>query len=274
MRKLSYTILILTAVVGIVPFAWVIWASFLPAIDINAGRLWPGPDSGGFTLDNYRRVFTKMEGFGTYYLNSFTLAVLGTFMAVMVGSMAGFAFAKFNYPGKRPLFLLFILMIMMPAEVTLMGVFNLLMGIGLFDTLTGLALGYIAGHIVLTLFIMRNVFLTVPNDLIDAARIDGATIWQIYWHMMVPVGANGMAAASVLVFLAIWNDFIFALTMTVSERVRTLPVGITLLQGQWQLVDAGALFASVMLTFLPVTIAFVLLQKYVVSGLTAGAVKG
>jgi len=274
MKKLSYAILILTAIIGMVPFVWVIWASFLPPADIDAGLLWPRPESGGFTLENYIKVFQKMEGFGTYYFNSFILAVAGTFLTLLIGSMAGFAFAKFRFPGNRPLFLMFLLTIMVPGEVTLMGVFDMLLNLKLYDTLTALALGYTAMNLVLTLFLMRNVFMTVPDDLIDAARIDGANTWQIFWQVMVPVGANGLAACAVLVFLNIWNEFIFALTMTVSDRCRTLPVGITLLQGQWQLQDTGALFASVMLTFLPITIVFILLQKYFVSGLTAGAVKG
>lgn len=274
MKKLSHSILILTAILGMIPFVWIIYASFLPTPDINAGLLWPRGATGGFTLDNYTRVFSKMDGFGTYYLNSFLLASFGTFLTVMVGSMAGFAFAKFEFPGKKTLFLAFILTIMIPGEVTLMGVFHMLLKVHLYDTLTALLMGYTAANLVLTLFIMRNVFMTVPNDLIDAARIDGANTWQIYWKVMVPVGSNGMAAAAVLVFLNIWNEYIFALTMTVSDRARTLQVAIPLLQLQWQLKDTGALFATVMLTFLPVTIAFLFLQKYFVRGLTAGAVKG
>lgn len=274
MRKLTYTILILVALLGMIPFLWVIYASFMPTADINAGLLWPRGGAAGFSLDNYHRVFQKMEGFGTYYLNSFLLAVFGTFVTLLVGSMAGFAFAKFEFPAKKALFLLFILTIMIPGEVTLMGVFHMLLKVHLYDTLTALLAGYAAANLVLTLFIMRNVFLSVPNDLIDAARIDGATTWQIFWQVMIPVAANGLAAAAVLVFLAIWNEYIFALTMTVSDRARTLQVAIPLLQLQWQLKDTGALFATVMLSFVPVTIAFIFLQKYFVRGLTAGAVKG
>ena len=274
MRKLNYTILLLVALVGLVPFLWVIYASFMPTADINAGLLWPRGGAAGLNFDNYHRVFAKMDGFGTYYLNSFLLATFGTFLTLLVGSMAGFAFAKFTFPGKKALFLAFILTIMIPGEVTLMGVFHMLLKLKLYDTLTALLAGYTAANLVLTLFIMRNVFLTVPNDLIDAARIDGASIWQIFWQVMIPVGANGLAAAAVLVFLNIWNEYIFALTMTVSDRARTLPVAIPLLQLQWQLKDTGALFATVMLSFLPVTIAFLFLQKYFVRGLTAGAVKG
>jgi ABC-type glycerol-3-phosphate transport system permease component len=274
MRRLSYTILILTAILGMIPFVWVIYASFMPTPDINAGLLWPRGGAGAFSWDNYHRVFAKMEGFGTYYLNSIILATFGTFLTLLVGSMAGFAFAKFHFPGKKALFLMFILTIMIPGEVTLMGVFHMLLKLKLYDTLTALLAGYTAANLVLTLFIMRNVFMTVPNDLIDAARIDGASVWQIFWQVMIPVGANGLAAAAVLVFLNIWNEYIFALTMTVSDHARTLPVAIPLLQLQWQLKDTGALFATVMLSFLPVTVAFVFLQKYFVRGLTAGAVKG
>lgn len=274
MRRLSYPLLIVIALAGLVPLLWIVYASFLPTPDINAGLLWPRGETGGLSLDNYHRVFAKMEGFGTYYLNSILLAGFGTLLTVVVGSMAGFAFAKFEFPGKKVLFLAFILTIMIPGEVTLMGVFHMLLKVNLYDTVSALLMGYTAMNLVLALFIMRNVFLTVPNELIDAARIDGATTWQIFWQVMIPVGANGLAAVAVLVFLNIWNEYIFALTMTVSERARTLQVAIPLLQLQWQLQDSGALFATVMLSFVPVTLAFLLLQRYFVRGLAAGAVKG
>ncbi|MFQ6047855.1 MAG: carbohydrate ABC transporter permease, partial [Phycisphaerae bacterium] len=228
----------------------------------------------GFGLENYRVTFQKLEGFDPYYRNSIVLAVAGTFLVLLVGSLAAYGLARFRFLGNRTIFLIFLLTIMVPAEVTLMGQFDLLLSIGLYSTLTGLGLSYVAGNLVLTIFLMRNVFASIPQDLVDAATIDGASRWGVFWLVCLPVGANGLAACAILTFLNIWNEFTFALTMTISDKAMTLPVGITLLQGQWSLQHTGALFATVMLSFLPMVVVFVLLQKYFVRGLTAGALKG
>jgi ABC-type glycerol-3-phosphate transport system permease component len=270
----SYAVLILVAAVGIVPFLWVIYGSTMPRSDIDAGRLWPVKGVEGFTLENYRLTFQKLQGFDLYYRNSLVLAVAGTFLVLLVGSLAAYALARFRFLGNRTIFLIFLLTIMVPAEVTLMGQFSLLLSVGLYSTLTGLCLGYAAENLVLTIFLMRNVFGAIPQDLLDAAVIDGASRWEVFWMVCLPVGANGLAACGILTFLNIWNEFTFALTMTVSDEAMTLPVGITLLQGQWSLQHSGALFATVMLSFVPLVVVFLFLQKYFVRGLTAGALKG
>ncbi|HUW84292.1 MAG TPA: carbohydrate ABC transporter permease [Phycisphaerae bacterium] len=271
---ISYTLLIVIAIAGIVPFTWVIYGSFMPRSDIDAGRLWPSDGTDGFTLANYRLTFDKLQGFDLYYRNSLLLAVGGTFLVLLAGSLAAFALARYRFLGNRLIFLIFLLTIMVPAEVTLMGQFDLLLATGLYSTLTGLCLSYVAGNLVLTIFLMRNVFAGIPNDVIDAAAIDGASRWQVFWQVCMPIGANGLSACAILTFLNIWNEFTFALTMTVTDKAMTLPVGITLLQGQWSVTHSGALFATVMMSFVPMALVFVLLQKYFVRGLTAGAVKG
>jgi ABC-type glycerol-3-phosphate transport system permease component len=126
----------------------------------------------------------------------------------------------------------------------------------------------------LVMFIMRNVFRSIPQDMIDAARIDGAGTWQIFWEIMLPLSKAGLVAAGVMTFLGAWNEFLFAVTMTWSEKAQTLPVGIMMLRDQYQLWDYGMLFASVMLSFLPVMVLFVILQKQFIRGATAGAIKG
>jgi len=121
---------------------------------------------------------------------------------------------------------------------------------------------------------MRNVFISIPRDVIDAAMMDGASTWQVFWEVMVPLGRNGLAACGILTFLAVWNEFLFALTFTSMDKVRTLPVGIFMLKGQFGLFNSGVLFATVLLSFLPIVLVFILLQKYFVRGLSAGALKG
>jgi raffinose/stachyose/melibiose transport system permease protein len=169
--------------------------------------------------------------------------------------------------------MLLLLTIMIPGEVMLIGRYELMFELRLYDKIAGLLIAYTAGSLLLVIFIMKNVFASIPQDLIDAAMIDGASTWQVFWEIMVPIGRNGLAACGILTFLDIWNEFLFALTFTSMDKVRTLPVGIVMLKSQWGIFDSGVLFATVLLSFLPIIIVFMLLQKYFVRGLSTGALK-
>lgn len=286
-----WAILLIVGLLSILPFLWIITGSFKPHLEIQNGRLWPwqgyqvekpaaGPGAEPskaterVTLDNYRKIFTQLSGLPTYYFNTIYLSVAGTFLALFVGTLAAYGFAHFRFRGNKLLFTLLLLTIMIPAEVTLIGRYELMFHLGLFDKLVGLLIAYTAGNLLLVIFIMRNVFISIPRDVMDAATIDGAGSWQVFWEVMIPVGRNGLAACGILTFLNVWNEFLFALTFTSMEKVRTLPVGIVMLKGQFGMFNSGVLFATVLLSFLPIVLVFVLLQKYFVRGLSAGALKG
>ncbi|MFB3890792.1 MAG: carbohydrate ABC transporter permease [Phycisphaerae bacterium] len=277
--------LLAAALVSIAPFVWIIAGSFKPHLEVQAGRVWPwqpyhatGPEGreGGdryVTAENYERIFGQLSGLPTYYFNTVYLSVAGTFLSLLVGSLAAYGFARFRFAGNKLLFTLLLLTIMIPSEVMLIGQYELMFQLRLYDRIAGLLLAYTAGSLLLVIFIMRNVFASVPQDLVDAAMIDGAGSWRVFWDLMVPIGRNGLAACAILTFLGIWNEFLFALTFTSMEQVRTLPVGIVMLKGQYGLFNSGVLFATVLLSFLPIVIVFLLLQKYFVRGLSAGALK-
>ncbi len=283
-------ILLGVGLVSILPSVWVIAGSFKDESAIVKGRVWPWQDyevrrapaePGGeprrvverMTLENYRQVTAKAGDLSTYYFNTFYLSAAGTFLSLLVGTLAAYGFARFRFRGAKLVYGLFLFTIMVPGEVTLIGRFELMVRLGLLDTITGLLAAYVAGNLLLVVFIMRNVFETIPQDLTDAAMIDGASSWQVFWEIMVPMGRDGLAACAILTFLSIWNEFFFALTFTFRSETRTLPVGITMLKAQWGLMDNGVLFATVMLSFLPLMLCFALLQKYFVRGLSAGALK-
>ncbi|HUT35057.1 MAG TPA: carbohydrate ABC transporter permease [Planctomycetota bacterium] len=282
-RSVSLTlgaILVVVALLSVLPFAWIICGSFKPHLEIQRGNVWPWqayevekPAGQFVTLDNYRKIADKLSGLPTYYFNTVYLAMAGTLLSLLVGSLAAYGLAQFRFAGNKLLFTLLLLTIMIPGEVTLIGQYELMFKLRLYDRIAGLLAAYTAGNLLLVIFIMRNVFLSIPQDLVDAAMIDGAGTWRVFWDLMVPIGRNGLAACAILTFLGIWNEFLFALTFTSTEAVRTLPVGITLLKGQWGLFNSGVLFATVLLSFLPIVIVFVLLQKYFVRGLSAGAIK-
>jgi ABC-type glycerol-3-phosphate transport system permease component len=310
-KSTSATLWLVLLVVGlssVLPLLWIVMGSFKPHKQIQGGDVWPWQKYGVYqqeaaptsqpstapaqptaaaeparepqptslerlSLDNYRRVFKQMAGLPTYYFNTLYLAFAGTFLSLLVGTLAAYGFAQFNFRGHKLLFALLLLELMIPGEVTLIGRIELMLQLRLFDTLTGLLIAYVAGNLLLVIFIMRNVFTSIPREVIHAAQIDGASTWQVFWEVMIPMGRNGLAACAILTFLAIWNEFIFALTFTSGDRVRTLPVGIYMLRDQYGLVNSGVLFATVLLSFLPIVIMFILLQRYFVRGLASGALK-
>jgi ABC-type glycerol-3-phosphate transport system permease component len=268
---ISYALLTMAGIFSVLPIIWIIYASFMPHADIDAGKIWPRNGFEAFTLHNYQIVFEKMESFPRYYSNSLLLAFSGTFLILIVGSFAAYGLAAFHFCGNRTLFLMFLLTMMIPGEVMLMGQFNILIETGLYNTRTGLLLSYITANLVMTIFLLRNVFLSVPQALIDASKLDGASHWEVFWQIYIPTCGSGLSACAILAFLNIWNEFTFALTMTTSDTAMTLPVGVTLLQGQ-AFHDSGVLFASLLLTFLPIVIAFIFLQKLFIRGMMSGGV--
>ncbi|UCC68105.1 MAG: carbohydrate ABC transporter permease [Armatimonadota bacterium] len=268
-----YLVLAGISVVSVLPFVWIILSSFKPHEELYSKELTFLPHH--YTWANYSTMFERMVGFDYYYRNSILVSFGTVILTLFAGSLAAYALARFRFKGDQAVFVVFLATIMVPGEVGLIGQYELLSTYGLLNTLTGLTLSYTAFNLALTIFIMRSVFATVPQELLDAARVDGCSWWETFWQVMIPMGASGLAAAGTLVFLNAWNEFIFALTMNNwTDEARTLTVGIQLLQGQWQHWDYGVLFSSVMLSFLPVIILFLLLQKTFMRGLTAGAVKG
>jgi len=272
-KGLLYLVLLAISIASILPFVWIILSSFKPHAELYSKQLSFFPRE--YTLINYTKMFERMIGFGYYYRNSILVSFGAVILTLFAGSLAAYALSRFRFKGDQAIFLVFLGTIMVPGEVALIGQYELLSAYKLLNTLTGLTLSYTAFNLALTIFIMRSVFVSVPQEMLDAARVDGCSWWEAFWQIMVPMGASGLAAAGTVVFLNSWNEFIFALTMNNwTDEARTLTVGIQLLQGQWQHWDYGVLFSSVMLSFLPVIILFLLLQKTFMRGLTAGAVKG
>ena len=265
-------VLAAVALLNLCPFLWVVLSSFKPGSEINAERLTIFPRK--WTLENYTNMAHHMGGFGRFYLNSFIVTMATVGLTLFIGSLAAYAFARFNFRGREILFYTLVFSMFLPGELALIGRFELFQKFRLLNKLTGLTLAYTAGGMALVLFIMRNVFRGIPQEMIDAARIDGAGTWQIFWEIMIPLSKTGLVAAAVLTFMGAWNEFLFAVATTWSEKAQTLPVGIMLLRGQFQHWDYGMLFATLMLSFLPVMILFIVLQKQFIRGATAGAIKG
>jgi multiple sugar transport system permease protein len=255
----------------LLPLLAVLLTSVRSTADINAGNYW-GIPSEWMLFENYTMVFTETPMF-RYLLNSILITVPAVIGAVALSTLAGYALAKFKFRGNVALFAAFIAGNFVPFQILMIPVRDLTIGMGLYDTATGLILFHIAFQTGFCTLFMRNFIVGLPDELIEAARVEGVSEWQIFWHVVLPLVRPALAALSVLIFTFIWNDYFWALVLVQSDEVRPITAGISALKGQWmaswQLIAAGSIIAA-----LPPVILFFAMQRHFIAGLTLGATKG
>ncbi|AWY00566.1 sugar ABC transporter permease [Marinomonas primoryensis] len=255
----------------LLPLLAVLLTSARSTADINAGNYW-GIPSEWMLFENYTMVFTETPMF-RYLLNSILITVPAVIGAVALSTLAGYALAKFKFRGNVALFAAFIAGNFVPFQILMIPVRDLTIGMGLYDTATGLILFHIAFQTGFCTLFMRNFIVGLPDELIEAARVEGVSEWQIFWHVVLPLVRPALAALSVLIFTFIWNDYFWALVLVQSDEVRPITAGISALKGQWmaswQLIAAGSIIAA-----LPPVILFFAMQRHFIAGLTLGATKG
>lgn len=269
-RVALYLALILGLVVMVTPFIWTALASFKLNTDIFRApvgflpRVWTG--------SNYRDLLSgDTIPFVRQFLNSCVITIGQTTLAVVVSSLAGFGFAKYEFFGKKALFILTLLTLMVPFEVTVVPLFNLMVKIGWLDTYWSVI---VPGALnAFGVFLMRQVMISVPNELLDAARVDGATEFRILWQIVLPLTRGGVAVLALLSFLGAWNDYLWPLIALRSPDMFTLPIGLATLTGLYK-VEWGMIMAGAVLTTIPVLVVFYLTRHHLISGLSAGAIKG
>jgi ABC-type glycerol-3-phosphate transport system permease component len=273
-RTLLYAALIGTSIIMIGPFYWALSTSFKPSGDVFASppKFIPDP----WTLTNYRDVFTHLP-FGRYLLNS--IIVTGTIVGlnVVFDTAAAYAFAKLRFPGRNVLFFLLLITLMIPFQVNLIPLYRIMVALHDFnpnlgvDTYSALIL---PGAIqVFGIFLMRQFLASIPDDILESARVDGASEFTILARIVFPIALPGMATLAIFTFLGAWNDFLWPLIVTNSDEVRTLPVGLALLARR-NTVNWGDAMAGTALAAGPMILVFLFLQRRFIEGLTAGAVKG
>lgn len=226
------------------------------------------------TLHNFRRVLTGDSDLHYYFRNSLvvTSATIAGMLACSV--LGAFAIARFRFPGREAVFLLFIGVMMVPGEAVLVSRYEMLTQLGLLDTKTGLVLPMTAGALAVSIFILRGVFEAIPRDLEDAGRIDGCGTLGVLKHVILPNAWSGIASVCVLTFLGAWNDFGLPLVVTRTRNAQTITVGISLLKNQFGMFEMHLLCAVVVLAFLPTVLLFVVMQRTFVRGIMSGAIKG
>ena len=257
-------------IVAIVPVLWIASLSFKDPSTISNGTFYPTK----WTLQNYRGIF-QTSLFTRALANSVGIAVIATVLAVVVGSMAAYAVARLEFPGKRLLVGASLLIAIFPAISLVSPLFNLWRQLGLFDTWPGLIIPYLTFSLPLAIYTLLAFFREIPWSLEKAARVDGATPFQAFLRVIAPLAAPGVVTTAILVFIFCWNDFVFAISLTSTNNSRTVPAAIAFFSGASQFeTPVGSIAAAGVVITIPIVIFVFLFQRRIVAGLTSGAVKG
>ena len=265
-----HAFLIVAAALMVAPFLYMISTSFKSQAYVLTvpPQFIPNPA----TIDNYVQVWNT-QNFGRYFANSLLVAVTSTFLSVLLSSMMAYAFARFEFRGRKLLFRIVLLGLMVPTMMLIIPQFILAKGFGLLDSYLGLIVFYVAGNLSLNTYLLRSFFISIPNELDQAMQVDGAGAWTRFTRLILPLSTPALATTTIFTFLATWDEFAWAATIIRDADLRTLPIAIRLFQGanatQW-----GLVFAASLIAIIPVIAVFLIFQRYFVQGLTAGAVKG
>jgi multiple sugar transport system permease protein len=271
--RLGYHIAVwIGLIVWILPILAVALTSIRSVQDLNAGNYWGWPTQTMF-LENYRKVFTSSPML-RFLFNSTVITLVSVCGAIALASMAGFALSKYRFRGSTALLALFITGNFVPFQMLMIPVRDLSIHvIPVYDTIWALVLFHIAFQTGFCTLFMRNFIAELPDELIEAARVEGVSEFKIFWHVIVPLVRPAMAALFVLVFTFVWNDFFWSLVLVQSDSARPVTAGLQALRETWtttwHLVSAGSLLAA-----LPPVIVFFLMQRQFIAGLTFGATKG
>ncbi len=265
--SLLMIILVVLCVVTLAPLLWMVSASFMPSGQANT---FPPPFlPREVTLEQYAALFTRLN-LGRYLFNSALIALVVTAISTVVNSMAGFAFAKYRFRGREGIFRTLIVSMVIPAQVTMLPLFLMLNRMGLINTYLGVIIPGIAS--IFGIFLIRQFAMGIPDSLIEAARMDGASEWKIYLSVILPLCKPVLITLAIFTFMGTWNDFLWPLIVMTDNSMYTLPVALAGLSGE-HVQDTELMMAGSVLTVLPVLILFAALQRYYIEGIMAGGVK-
>lgn len=267
-----FVLLLVTAFVFVVPFLWTFLTSLKTNDEIYASALTILPTK--ITFEHYVKVITQMGDFLKYFRNSVVVSLWSVLATVVFSASMGYAFSKMDFKFKN-IYLGFVLFILtLPYVIYLIPIYIMESKMDLIDTAWGLILPYIATNLPMSVFIMRGQFNNVPNTLGEAATIDGCNNWQVFSKIMLPVVKPGIATVIIFTFINVWGEFTYGRTLTATAKAQTLPVGITFLRDEAASWQYGTLTATIILSLIPLLIIFLSMQKYFISGIMEGALKG
>lgn len=266
-RKIGIYVIVLI-MVGLMtyPLIWMIYSSLKTDREIY---LFPFSLPHEMQLDNWVQAW-KLGNLGRYFINSVFVTSVSVFLVALLSSMAGYAFARLTFKGRDFLFYTFLLGLILPAQVLIIPLFTFFDKIGILNTYFALILPYIAWGLPLSIYIFKSFFLTLPEDIADAAKIDGCSLFGLYWKIMLPLIRPALVTIAILQSIGIWNEFLLALLFIYDDELKTIPVGLLAFYG-YHNVNYKLVFSALSITTIPIIIVYFIFEKQIVSGLTAGA---
>ncbi|MER9341568.1 carbohydrate ABC transporter permease [Mesorhizobium sp. M0601] len=270
-RGLYVVLVVGILIVWLAPLFAIILTSFRSTQDVMGGNLWGWPTQFGL-VDNYTAVFTQTP-MARYFLNGLTITIPSVMGVLILSTLAGFVLARYRFRGNMLVFALFVGGNFLPHQIMMIPVRDLMVRLNLYDTMAALIIFHIAFQTGFATLFMRNFIAALPGELFQAARAEGATPFQTLVHVVVPLVRPALAALAILLFTFIWNDYFWAVVLTISDTVKPVTAGLANLRGEWvsawNLISAGTIVVA-----LPPVGMFFLMQKHFITGLTMGAVKG
>jgi multiple sugar transport system permease protein len=269
-KTLAYGVLVALAIAVLFPFYWMIITSFKGEDQMRSivSMFWPKP----FAVENYQQLLAKTE-FAAWYGNSVFVAVSSTLLATAVGTIGAYALARLKFLGRGFMASATLITYLVPPSILFIPLYKQMQALGMANSLAGLIAAYPSFTVPFVTWLLMGYFESIPEELEEAAMIDGATRFGAFYRIVLPLSAPGVLAAGLYAFTQAWNEFLYALVFITDGRLRTLPVGLaSFITGD--VYGWGFLMSGAVLTTLPVIAAYIYLQKYMVEGLTAGGVKG
>jgi ABC-type glycerol-3-phosphate transport system permease component len=259
-----YVFLVTVAAAFLFPLAWLLLTSVKPDHEIYHYPITILPHH--WTLANYAYVLTRLAGFGRFVVNSLVVTGVSVFLILALSALGGYPLARGEFAGKRPLLVFILLVIAVPWVVYLIPTFTMEDAVGLRNSWAGLILPYVALNLPWALLIMRSAFLAIPQEIMDAARVDGAGEFQTWLRILLPLTVPGLATTVLVVFVFIWKEFLYAVTLMTDSRWQTLPVGIIQIKAELQSLAFSILSPTIIVTLLPILVVFLLLRNFLTAG--------
>ena len=265
-RLLAYALLLAAAATMLAPFVWMVSASLKPLSEVELGNWIPH----SWRFDNYPEV-TRQVAFGKYYFNSVFIALWVTFLQVLTSSMAAYAFSRIQWPGRDRIFLLYLATLMIPGVVTMVPNYWVMNKLRLVNTYIGLIVP--AAFSAYGTFLLRQFMLGIPTSMDEAAQMDGAGHWRVYWDVIMPLARPGLITLAIFTFMGAYQSFFWPLVMIKDDWLRTLPIGLLYFDNSFGQ-QTNLLMAASVMTMIPLIVLFVIGQRFFVRGIQLGAVKG
>ncbi|MCD9020890.1 carbohydrate ABC transporter permease [Cohnella silvisoli] len=264
---LTHLFLIADSVVLVFPFIWMLSGGFKDSLEVV--KMPPQLLPSHWNFDNFRQI-EKFFPVYRFLLNSVGVAIVTTFLQLLICAMAAYVFAKISFKGRHAVFIVFLTTMMIPAQVTLVPLFILFSQTNLIDTYAGLILpGIFSAY---GTFLLRQNIMTIPNELLEAAFMDGASYYRVFWKVILPLIKPTLAALIIFAFMSSWNSFLWPLIATNSKELMTLPLGLSKLQGKWS-TEWNLLMAGNVISFVPIFVVYLFAQRYFIKGMTMTGIK-